>query len=333
MEFLSQAPEPPAQDAVQLALGVLKEVGAVELDGANEKLSALGRYLSRIPLHVRLGKMLIFGAIFKCLDPVLTIVAGLSCKSPFVTALNDATEASARKKAFQHEHSDFLTICNVWDAFHAECKTASDRGRRYCSSNYLSWTALMEIRDIRNQSLELLAQIGFVPSRMNGGDVGNSNFNSNGTNENVVQSVLCAGLYPNISHVVHESISDPPRLWHGKEQLHFHKSSVNFQKRRLPSEWIMFHEKFATGRTTVSVTSPVNAIALILFGGKVVVKHVEREVVVDEWIVLGMAAQTGVMLRALRGKLDNVLQSKIEQVDGSEDSDDLIDGIIQLLAS
>lgn len=36
-------------------------------------------------MEPKLGKMLILGAIFNCLDPVLTIVAGLSVRDPFLT--------------------------------------------------------------------------------------------------------------------------------------------------------------------------------------------------------------------------------------------------------
>lgn len=37
-----------------------------------------------LPVDPKLGKMLIMGAIFRCFDPVLTIVAGLSVKDPFL---------------------------------------------------------------------------------------------------------------------------------------------------------------------------------------------------------------------------------------------------------
>lgn len=36
-----------------------------------------------LPVEPKLGKMLILGAIFKCLDPILTVVAGLSVRDPF----------------------------------------------------------------------------------------------------------------------------------------------------------------------------------------------------------------------------------------------------------
>lgn len=43
-----------------------------------------GRNLSMLPVEPKLGKMLILGAIFNCLDPVMTIVAGLSVRDPFL---------------------------------------------------------------------------------------------------------------------------------------------------------------------------------------------------------------------------------------------------------
>ncbi|KAF8398049.1 hypothetical protein HHK36_016975 [Tetracentron sinense] len=43
-----------------------------------------GEFLSILPVDPKLGKMLIMGAIFRCFDPVLTIVAGLSVRDPFL---------------------------------------------------------------------------------------------------------------------------------------------------------------------------------------------------------------------------------------------------------
>lgn len=43
-----------------------------------------GKFLAILPVDPKLGKMLIMGAIFRCFDPVLTIVAGLSVRDPFL---------------------------------------------------------------------------------------------------------------------------------------------------------------------------------------------------------------------------------------------------------
>lgn len=41
-----------------------------------------------LPMEPKLGKMLILGAIFNCLDPILTVAAGLSVRDPFLTPLD-----------------------------------------------------------------------------------------------------------------------------------------------------------------------------------------------------------------------------------------------------
>lgn len=59
-----------------------------------------------LPMEPKLGKMLILGAIFECLDPILTIVAGLSVRDPFLTPL-DKKDVS---------YSCFRWLTNDWKA-------------------------------------------------------------------------------------------------------------------------------------------------------------------------------------------------------------------------
>lgn len=73
--FLARALEPPSAMAVQSAITHLQEIEALD---ANEDLTALGNHLVDLPVEPRLAKMLIYSVIFKCLDPVLTIVSTLA---------------------------------------------------------------------------------------------------------------------------------------------------------------------------------------------------------------------------------------------------------------
>jgi hypothetical protein len=63
-------------------------------------LSLTGRYLTMLPMEPKLGKMLILGAIFNCLDPVLTIVAGLSVRDPFLTPFDKKDVSQLSSHAF-----------------------------------------------------------------------------------------------------------------------------------------------------------------------------------------------------------------------------------------
>lgn len=58
--------------------------------------------MSVLPVEPKLGKMLILGAIFNCLDPIMTIVAGLSVRDPFLMPSDkkDVSLLTHNSKAF-----------------------------------------------------------------------------------------------------------------------------------------------------------------------------------------------------------------------------------------
>lgn len=67
--FLSRAIDPPRMEAMDAAWTTLIDLGAVEGEEGSSRLTALGRHMSMIPVDLRLAKMLVLGAVFKCLDP------------------------------------------------------------------------------------------------------------------------------------------------------------------------------------------------------------------------------------------------------------------------
>lgn len=69
-----------------------------------------GRYLTMLPMEPKLGKMLIVGAIFNCLDPILTVVAGLSVRDPFLTPLEKKDVSSLASHVYHRVLISFLMI-------------------------------------------------------------------------------------------------------------------------------------------------------------------------------------------------------------------------------
>ena len=49
-------------------------------------------HLARMPMETRVGKMLLFATLFRCVDPVLTIAAAMSGKSPFYAPVDQRSE-------------------------------------------------------------------------------------------------------------------------------------------------------------------------------------------------------------------------------------------------
>jgi ATP-dependent RNA helicase DHX57 len=111
-DVLEMSIEAPNEESVSSAIRRLQNLGALDMQ---ECLTALGRHLSLLPVDVRIGKLILFGAIFQCLDSVLTIAACLSHKTPFVSPFSKRKEADARKRQFAIGNSDHLTMLNAYN--------------------------------------------------------------------------------------------------------------------------------------------------------------------------------------------------------------------------
>jgi HrpA-like RNA helicase len=70
--------------------------------GGREELTSLGFHLAALPTDVRIGKLMLYGAMLGCIDPVLTIAAALSYRSPFIAPFDK------RKVTW---HSRVLPVC------------------------------------------------------------------------------------------------------------------------------------------------------------------------------------------------------------------------------
>ncbi|XP_026330689.1 putative ATP-dependent RNA helicase DHX57 isoform X2 [Hyposmocoma kahamanoa] len=110
-EVLGKTIEPPAKINIDGALVRLQDVGALDSTYA---LTALGRHLAALPVDVRIGKLMLFGAIFCCVDSALTMAACLSHKSPFVAPFGKKAEADAKRREFACSNSDQLTTLRAY---------------------------------------------------------------------------------------------------------------------------------------------------------------------------------------------------------------------------
>merc|ERR1712020_546634 len=97
IKVLNNILEPPSENSVESSLQRLKNVGALYPD---ESLSPLGYHLAQLPVDVRIGKLMIYGCMFRCLDAALTIGACLSFKSPFVSPFKERDAAEKARSKF-----------------------------------------------------------------------------------------------------------------------------------------------------------------------------------------------------------------------------------------
>jgi len=137
-DFLSRAPDPPAPSAVDAALRELVQLGAIspaprsvpksELGTAHlkERMLPLGETLSRMPLSPCLGRMLIMGVLFQCVDTACLLAAVLSAaRKPFVCPPGKRKESLAYQRGFDPS-SDLLACYAAAEAFEQRLKSGGD---------------------------------------------------------------------------------------------------------------------------------------------------------------------------------------------------------------
>uniref|UniRef100_A0A3P8ZFT8 Putative ATP-dependent RNA helicase DHX57 n=1 Tax=Esox lucius TaxID=8010 RepID=A0A3P8ZFT8_ESOLU len=121
--------EPPATGSLDAAKQRLQDLGALTAD---EKLTPLGYHLACLPVDVRIGKLMLFGAIFRCLDPALTIAASLAFKSPFVSPWDKREEANEKKLNFALANSDHLALLQAYKGWCKAARNGNQTGYQYC---------------------------------------------------------------------------------------------------------------------------------------------------------------------------------------------------------
>ncbi|EEE59930.1 hypothetical protein OsJ_12573 [Oryza sativa Japonica Group] len=300
-EFLSAALQPPAPLAVQNAVEFLKMIGALD---ENENLTDLGRYLSMLPVDPKLGKMLIMGAVFRCIDPILTVVAGLSARDPFLLPQDKRDLAGTAKSRFSaKDYSDHMALVRAYEGW----KDAEREGSayEYCWRNFLSAQTLQAIHSLRKQFSYILKDAGLVDSDANTN-------NSLSHNQSLVRGIICSGLFPGITSVVHRENSMSFKTMDDGQVL-LYANSVNAKYQTIPYPWLVFGEKVKVNAVFIRDSTGVSDSILILFGGAVTKGSMAGHLkMLDGYIDLFMDPSLCECYLQLKEELDKLVQKKLE---------------------
>ncbi|XP_048862850.1 putative ATP-dependent RNA helicase DHX57 [Brienomyrus brachyistius] len=342
-DVFSRLIEPPLPGGLDAAKQRLQDLGALTPE---EKLTPLGYHLACLPVDVRIGKLMLFGAIFRCLDPALTIAASLAFKSPFVSPWDKREEAKQMKQSFAVANSDHLALLQAYKGWCAAAKKGNQAGFHFCRENFLSARVLQEIASLKRQFAELLSDIGFVKEELKARDIERltsrgtdgilegTGFEANLNSDNIklISAILCAALYPNVVQVrapqgKYKLTSKGAMKMQPKAEelrfvtktdgcVHIHPSSINYAVRHYDSPYLVYHEKVKTSRVFIRDCSMVSVYALVLFGGgQVSIELLRGEFVVsldDGWIRFAAAShQVAELVKELRWELDQLLEDKI----------------------
>ncbi|XP_017977487.1 PREDICTED: DExH-box ATP-dependent RNA helicase DExH1 isoform X2 [Theobroma cacao] len=324
--FLAKALQPPDPLSVQNAIELLKTIGA--LDDA-EELTPLGRHLCTLPLDPNIGKMLLMGAIFQCLNPALTIASALAHRDPFVLPIHRKEEADAAKRSFAGDScSDHIALLKAFGGY----KDAKSNGREraFCWEYYLSPVTLQMMEDMRNQFIDLLSDIGFVDKSR-----GASAYNKYSHDSEMVCAILCAGLYPN---VVQCKRRGKRTAFYTKEvgKVDIHPASVNAGVHHFPLPYMVYSEKVKTTSIFIRDSTNISDYALLLFGGNLIPSKTGEGIeMLGGYLHFSASKSVLDLIQKLRGELGKLLNRKVEEpgFDISVEGKGVVSAVVELLHS
>ncbi|XP_016651934.1 PREDICTED: DExH-box ATP-dependent RNA helicase DExH1 isoform X1 [Prunus mume] len=324
--FLAKALQPPDPLAVQNAIELLKTIGALD---DIEGLTPLGHHLCTLPLDPNIGKMLLMGSIFQCLNPALTIAAALAHRDPFVLPINRKEDADAAKGSFAGDSfSDHIAVVKAFEGW-KEAKH-NGTGKTFCWDNFLSPVTLQMMEDMRIQFLDLLSNIGFLDKSR-----GANAYNQYSHDLEMVCAILCAGLYPN---VVQCKRRGKRTAFYTKEvgKIDIHPASVNAGVHLFPLPYMVYSEKVKTTNIFIRDSTNISDYALLLFGGSLIPSKTGEGIeMLGGYLHFSASKSVLELIRKLRGELDKLLNRKIDNpgLDVSSEGKGVVSAVVELLHS
>ncbi|KAB5545598.1 P-loop containing nucleoside triphosphate hydrolase protein [Coniochaeta sp. 2T2.1] len=339
--FLSGTPTPPEATAVEGAITMLRRMGA--LDG--EELTALGQQLAMIPADLRCGKLMVFGAIFGCLDDCVTIAAILSTRSPFLSPPDKRDQAKEAKLRFSRGDGDLLTDLRAFQEF--DDMMAQRLGQRqvrsWCDENFLSFNTLSDISSTRTQYYSSLSEIGFATSRAPAAKTAQQ------PSMTLLRALTASAFTPQIARIqfpdkkfaagMSGAVELDPEAktikYFNQEngRVFVHPSSTMFDNQNFPggAAFLSYFTLMATSKVFIRDLTPFNSYTLLLFSGGIELDTVGRGLVVDGWLRLRGWARIGVLVSRLRGMVDDIIAMKVDDPSLDLTTNEVIKAVVKLI--
>ncbi|KAF7436819.1 hypothetical protein PC9H_003652 [Pleurotus ostreatus] len=302
-DVLAACIEPPSPERVVAAMKDLFMVGALDED---QNLTSLGRLLLQLPVEVQMGRLVLYGSFFRCLDDALTLAAIMTNRDPFVSPLHRRKEAQERKGSWcpPECRSDVLTTLRAYNAWWAmQSRGEYVSANRFCLDNFLAKPTLLLIQKIKTHLLQSLNQAGVLD--ISGGgtfDASSSRMlsvppelNTNRNSIPVLQALITIASQPKFSIRTGEMTY---RTQQDKKTF-IHPSSVNHRKHIASDtdaesagerQLFAFLEKRqnasvvgSTPQTYQMTTTRLDPLTYMLFGAYKL-EVVERGIECDGWL-------------------------------------------------
>ena len=189
----------------------------------HKRLTQLGRSMARLPIAPTVARMVLQAQKEQALKEVLVIASAISIQDPRVRPLGQEKAADQEHKRFVDKTSDFLSLLNIWNAYHGtmeHLKTQSQM-RKFCAQHFLSFNRMREWRDIYTQIRHTLREIGGF------------RFNKDDADYNSIHRSIVSGLLSNVAQKKEGNIYRAAR---GREVMLFPGSGLFLRRKEEEKE-------------------------------------------------------------------------------------------------
>ncbi|KAH8582708.1 helicase associated domain-containing family [Cryptosporidium sp. chipmunk genotype I] len=184
---------PPKLSSIETSLLSLRNYGALD---DHFRITPLGELLSKWPVDLSIGILFIYGLIFDCIDPIVTIASFLTCEIPW--------KLEERRLPKSSTNCDYMIFIKVYNFYVEHFKSIS---------KYKSRNPILNLEDIENHNLPFdpkcldiskmetiyqtrkhlfrVLSIQEVTEKINEAQIFSK--------WNLIQTCLAASLYPNVA--------------------------------------------------------------------------------------------------------------------------------------
>lgn len=177
--------ERPGPALIANGFETLFELGAITRSNGEGRLTPIGRILARLPVDVRIGRILIAAHEQGCLNEGTVLAAALSIADPRERPQEQRQRADDAHGHFKHEASDFLSLLNIHRAI--EDTIADQSGLAgFCREHFLNFSRVREWLDTARQLRSLASDLRWPLNTEPGG-------------EDAIHKALLTGLIANVA--------------------------------------------------------------------------------------------------------------------------------------
>ncbi len=154
--------DPPDPRAITDGWQQLAELGAVD---GERRLTPIGREMSRLPVDVKLARMLVAASRNAALREMLAITSYLGIPDPRERPADARQAADAAHAQWTDSKSEFVAILNLFADYQAAHEELTQsKLRDWCGKRFLSFLRMREWRELHRQLLLVSESLGWQTS-------------------------------------------------------------------------------------------------------------------------------------------------------------------------